>query len=890
MKSTLRLAIWNSNGLMNHLPEIEIFLHEEQIDVLLISESHFTKHSHASIKGYKFYNALHPAQKARGGATIIIKENIRHQEEQKLENEMFQLACVSVDLKNHKSFKICAIYSPPKHNIKSDQYHEMLKPLGNHFIVGGDFNAKNKIWGSRLTSAKGTELFKAARNLNCEFYSGNEPTYWPTNKDRIPDLIDFYIAKGISKNYIHLQNCSELSSDHTPVIMTISESVIQKQDTPFLVNNKTNWELFTYLLSDKISLQKPLKTKNQIEDEVDNLIEAIQLSAWESSPKPQKPNNNSTYPKEIRELVAKKRKARKKWQTERTTENKTILNRLCTELKCLINEVKNNTMSSHLMSLSANKDTNYSLWKATKQFNHVSPQIPPIRKPDGTWSRNAKDKCESFANHLQDIFKPLPRQSSEENINKVYKDDKKAIKPVKMGDLKYIIDKDLSPKKAPGYDLITGKIIKKLPDKALIKLMHIINACFRLRYVPMQWKVAEVIVIPKPGKPPNELTSYRPISILPVMSKIFEKLLLKRLQPIIEERNLIPSHQFGFRERHSTIQQVHRIVDVAEKALETKQVCSAVFLDVSQAFDRVWHQGLLYKLHRDLPKEFYEIMKSYVSDRHFRVKLDDEYSKLKNIEAGVPQGSVLGPIIYLLYTRDLPVSNTATIATFADDTAILSTGTTEKEAVNKLQVALTKTSSWIKKWRMQLNESKSTHINFTNKKVDNLPVFLNNSQIPYANTAKYLGMTLDTKIKWKEHVKKKSQEMKLKFKHLYWLLSRNSPVSLNNKLLLYNQTIKPIWTYGIQLWGCAKKCDIQTIQKNQNKILRTIVDAPWYIRNDDLHRDLKIKTVFEETKFFAQKHAIQLQLHTNVDLNNIFYSQNLQRRLQRRLPMDLAIL
>lgn len=111
---------------------------------------------------------------------------------------------------------------------------------------------------------------------------------------------------------------------------------------------------------------------------------------------------------------------------------------------------------------------------------------------------------------------------------------------------------------------------------------------------------------------------------------------------------MIPDLQFGFRSQHSTIQQVHRIVDVAEKAIEDKSVCSAVLLDVRQAFDKVWHKGLLFMLYNDLLTEYYEILESYVGNRHFRVKIESEYSKLKNISAGVSHGSVIGPVLYLL--------------------------------------------------------------------------------------------------------------------------------------------------------------------------------------------------------------------------------------------------
>ena len=151
-------------------------------------------------------------------------------------------------------------------------------------------------------------------------------------------------------------------------------------------------------------------------------------------------------------------------------------------------------------------------------------------------------------------------------------------------------------------------------------------------------------------------TSYRPISLLPTLSKLFEKLFLRRLKPIIERNNLIRSHQFGFRHHHSTIDQVYRITNVIESALEKRQVCSAVFLDISQAFDKVWHLGLLYKLRCHLPSSYCDLLESYLTDRFFRIKQDDVYSNLQIIQSDVPQGSILGPILYLrftIYTYDL---------------------------------------------------------------------------------------------------------------------------------------------------------------------------------------------------------------------------------------------
>ena len=215
-------------------------------------------------------------------------------------------------------------------------------------------------------------------------------------------------------------------------------------------------------------------------------------------------------------------------------------------------------------------------------------------------------------------------------------------------------------------------------------------------------------------------------------------------------------------------------------------------------------------------------------------------------------------------------------------------GDSNTESTEKLQAAITKVKSWTRKWRMKLNETKSVHIDFTNKCIEHKPICINHQVVPYENTAKYLAMTLDAKLRWKPRVKKKLEELTLKYRKLYWLMGRYAALSVYNKLMLYQQVLKAVWTYGIQLWGCTRQSNRNIIQRFQNRVIRGIVDAPWYIRNDNLYKDLDVETVDSVIKKYAQSHEQRLQRHIKVEALQLLNNDGLVRRLKRTKPFELV--
>jgi hypothetical protein len=203
-----------------------------------------------------------------------------------------------------------------------------------------------------------------------------------------------------------------------------------------------------------------------------------------------------------------------------------------------------------------------------------------------------------------------------------------------------------------------------------------------------------------------------------------------------------------------------------------------------------------------------------------------------------------------------------------------------------IQAHLRKIERWTRKWRLKINETKSAHITFTLRKETCPPVYVNQSIIPQTETVKYLGLHFDKRLTWREHITKTRKHLDLKTRELIWLIGKRSPLSLTNKILIYKTVLKPIWTYGLALWGCTAASNLAVIQRYQAKTLRQITDAPWYVTNHTLHTDLRIspvRTVFQE---LTATHCTTLKSHPNPLMAPILAPPN-RRRLQRRWTLDV---
>ncbi|GBN10446.1 RNA-directed DNA polymerase from mobile element jockey [Araneus ventricosus] len=275
--------------------------------------------------------------------------------------------------------------------------------------------------------------------------------------------------------------------------------------------------------------------------------------------------------------------------------------------------------------------------------------------------------------------------------------------------------KSLRINKAPGIDGINNKMIKSLPLQTILTITTIIHKITTPGHFSTRWKAATVIPILKHGKDPTDTTSYRPISLLPSLSKIAEHLILKRLNNYLKENNVLCPEQFGFREKLSTSHQFIRVVEYVTEGFANKQKTGAVFVDIQKAFDRVWQDALIHKLiHFKNPSNLIKLIDSHLLERKFALRDKNELLTTKTINAGVAQGSKIGSTLFALYINDIPKQFNTLLCMNADDTAILA----RNKNPNCIQIALNRhlkeLEDWFIKWKMEINVSKPEDIIFDN--------------------------------------------------------------------------------------------------------------------------------------------------------------------------------
>lgn len=694
----------------------------------------------------------------------------------------------------------------------------------------------------------------------------------------------------------------DLSSDHFPITFSISCGINIPSQSKILNLHKADWKKFRLELTlrtpELIAESSSLENENDIDNCIDKFSSSIHHAIDTAIPKKNPFKFRYKFSNEIKKLIQLRNSHRKQYKIFLRASDRSVVNILNRWIRSKTSELNKQNYENKLSQLTTNDN---SIWSYTKTLKRKTQSIPPIKCQNGNLVFTDKDKADTLATFFNNAHQLTVNETSVHDRNVKLSTKKvsqsmisEEVQHTSALKIKRMIE-SLNSKKAPGLDKISNHTLKKLPSHSMNILANIFNKCIDLSYFPSVWKVAKVFPILKPGKDPSKPSSFRPISLLSSIGKLFESILLNQLCEHEERNSLIINQQFGFVKGHSTVHQVLRITEKAAINFNKNISTGLVLLDLEKAFDSVWHDGLIHRLlEYKYPIYLIKLIQSYLKKRRAFVELRGAASNDFVLKAGVPQGSILSPHLFNIFVNPIPTPSNCEIAMYADDTAIMCEVPSQdfKTVAKTLQQALAKVSKFFKTWKIRLNSEKTEFIVLTksSKMIRNLskvkPV-VGNATLEWKKSVRYLGVILDQKLLFKDHIDMIIHRAKaLAFKTLYCLLNRRSALPLETKIAVYRSIIRPTMTYACQVFNNCAFSHFNKIQTTQNKLLRMIFNADWFTTNVALHNAANIPFIRNFVDKLTNDFYCRTASHKNNLINSLgkYTEAPLGFRLKHHLP------
>ncbi|MCG8113035.1 MAG: reverse transcriptase domain-containing protein [Candidatus Thiodiazotropha taylori] len=837
LNHNLSFVQYNVQSIINKLDVLHAELFE--VDILAFTETWLHPGIPDDELMLQSYNK--PERKDRtgdshGGVIIYIKEGIHYKRRNDLEirdteNIWIEITC------NHKKILFGLFYRPP--NTDAQYYSRIEDSIAlatdtgiSDIVVTGDFNYN---FLNPYTKRK-IDSFCTQFSL---YQAITQPTHFTEHSSSLIDIIlvnnkEKLILSGVGEPFLNQD-----IRYHCPVFGVLK---FTKPKSKVFEREIWNYKNGNFdLLREKATLVNwdSLKDGN-IDIYADNILSTILNLAKECIPfkkikiRPADPPWLSSILK--RKIRKRKRAYRKAKRTDHQQHWANFKN-LRNEVTDLIRKSKQSFYDKIADKLKSNSLSPKDWWATLKTFITTTyrSSIPPLES-NGHVYTDEHDKANIFNNFFQSQtilddsnanLPELPPPSYNTQLNNL------VLTPLEVES----VIQTLKTGKASGPNGLNNRILKELSKEISSPFCCLFNYSLQIGVFPSTYKDANVSPVPKKGDL-SVASNHRPISLLNSESKLFEKLVFKHLFNHLQANNVLSSLQSGFIPGDSTVNQLTYLYHTFCEALDAGKEVRAVFCDISKAFDRVWHAGLIYKLEAaGVTGDVLNWFKNYLAVRRQRVVLPGAASDWTYIRAGVPQGSILGPLLFLVFINDIVLDIGSHIRLFADDTSLFIVVNDPVNAADCLNSDLEKVSHWASTWLVTFNPSKSESLLISRKvnRPQHPPLFMQNVEINEVDSHKHLGLYLSQDCTWHQHIEFIKEKAwcrinvmrKLKFK-----LDRKSLETI------YTAFIRPLLEYGDVVWDNCTQYEKNDLEKIQLEAARIATGTTKLISLNNLYKEV----------------------------------------------------
>lgn len=831
---------WNARSLIANGQELKRYIHEltDKPEVICIQETWLKPHLQFIIKGYSAIRYDRSNERG-GGCVTFIKEGIPY----KCIKVSGEHECIVTEIFNgsKETYTIINYYNPCK-ALTSDLLNGIIKRSHTE-IWCGDFNAHNSLWGSKHTDMNGmvVEDVIMDRMLVCVNDGSGTRLNILKNEASCIDLtlVDRRLA-------YRCQWCTDqtttIGSDHFPIWCKMD---VEIRTEPKYVHHKwlfwkANWEEFQSMsteLSERLS-----DAEQNVENMNDGISSFLYFIARQSIPMSEGQRNMKNVPwwnDKCTKAIKDRNKALKILRKTLTSDNLLDYQNKKALARRIIKEAKRESWREFCSSIGRETSLNQ-VWMMIKKMTgrYIPPHIPVLTDRDGYYTTDVEKAnilAKTFADvhkghHLEDCFKKKKEEmlSMNEDLLTKKESNKSSIDlDFSMTELKMALKN--TGYSAPGSDGLCYAMFRQLPDEVLEIILKLFNKVWEEGAIPAAWKRSTILPFHKPGKDKCDPGNYRPIALTSHLGKLMEKMVVARLNYFLEYNNLLYGYQTGFRKQRSTTDALVKLTNEIEKALTMKEAMVAIFLDIEKAYDTMWREGLLIKLNKmGIEGKMYNYILNFLSQRTLRVRVGEVLSNEFSVEGGIPQGSVISPILFNLMINDIfeKLSNMNNGLLYADDAVIWRRGNNIPHITKTIQKELYILEQWGMEWGFKFSVQKSQVTYFTRKNVSEAhEILLYDQPLKRGDDFKYLGLWLDNKLTWKRHIEyvetkcKKVLNLMRMVSGLCWGADRQSLLNIFRALIRSNTD------YGCIVYGAACKTSLMKLERVHSRALRIALGA-----------------------------------------------------------------
>ena len=788
--------------------------------------------SEISIPDYELFHNLD--QEGRG-VLLLVRSDLNPSICDIPSNNTFQEA-IFVDCKvcDIETLTIGIVYrSPNSTRENSEELNNLISnasKINRNLVIVGDFNFPEISWELETCNTRpdsAPALFLKTLKDNFLIQHQNEPTRYRAGQTS--NLLDLVLTNSDELIYDITTQAGLGKSDHCSLIITLNCSKVEKKQLPRPNFRKADFDSINSELG-KIEWEKALddldvndawkKFRDLIDDVVDKYVPKKKINKNKSKP---------FMTKELLEIVRKKhrtfRKAKKNGSNDNIKEKNKARNKANRECKKARRNLEKKVASQ-------SKTNPKQFWSYASSKLKAKSGIADLMKPDGTKTSNDKDKAEVLNTFFQSVFTEEPDGDLPEPPKYEFKDELNDF-DISVEKVKKML-KNLHTGKASGPDGINPLFLANTAESLAIPITILFRKTLSNGKIPDEWKLANVSPIFKKGKKSSP-NNYRPVSLTCILCKLMEKLIREKIVDHLEANNLISNKQHGFVSGRSCVTQLIDVLDIWTKTLDDGGSIDAIYMDYQKAFDSVPHRRLVDKIKaHGINGNILSWIQDFLSNRLQKVIINGSQSDEKEVTSGIPQGSVLGPILFVLYINDLPSIVHSDIRLFADDTKLF-TRSDVPGATDTLQNDLNNLQIWSEKWLLRFHPEKchtlklghkKSEVTYQMRKKDKdgncIPIQLEESEFE-----KDLGVFIDNKLNFKEHTHRTTS----KANKIMGVIRRTFDFLTEDVFVqLFKALVRPILEYGNSAWQPYNKSlcqEIEDVQRRSTKLLASIRDLSY---------------------------------------------------------------